>query len=111
MSMLKTIFCMLAISVFVSACARDSGSDENYELLSSEAITCTPPAQVEVRPWGKAGLSRSCSIKSGPYVTAENGYVHLRGQYDAGKQVGIWRWYDRQGNVVKEIDYSAKRAP
>jgi len=42
-------------------------------------------------------------------VTAENGYVHLRGQYDAGKQTGIWRWYDRQGNVVKEIDYSAKQ--
>lgn len=109
MSMAKTVLIVLVVLAFASACARDSGDDKNYELLSSEAVACEPPAQVEVQPWGKSGLSKSCSIKSGGVVTAENGYVHLRGQYDAGKQAGIWRWYDRRGNVVKEIDYSAKQ--
>lgn len=106
MNMIKAIFFVIVISAFICACSHDSGSNKNYELLSSEAITCDPPAQVEVQPWGKGGLSRFCSIKSGMFVTAEDGYVHLRGQYEAGKQVGIWRWYDRDGNVVKVIDYS-----
>ncbi len=97
----------LAVALALSACARHSNGDENYELLNNERVLCPPPGNMEVQPWGKNGLSRSCIVKSGPFVAAEDGYVHLRGQYKAGKQVGIWRWYDKQGNLVKEIDYSA----
>lgn len=108
MSILRLSFCIV-IALALQACASDSRGDQNYELLSKESISCDPPASMEVQPWGKNGLSRSCSVKSGSFVAAENGYVHLRGQYQAGKQAGIWRWYDENGNVVKEIDYSAEQ--
>lgn len=31
------------------------------------------------------------------------------GNFDRGKQVGVWRTYDRAGKVVKETDYSRGR--
>jgi len=65
MSMARTVLIVLVVFAFASACARDSGGDKNYELLSSEAVTCEPPAQAEVQPWGKSGLSKACSIRSG----------------------------------------------
>lgn len=43
----------------------------------------------------------------GPFVAWEDGYVHVRGQYDMGEEAGVWRWYDKSGTVVKELDYSA----
>lgn len=91
------------------ACSRSSQSgaiDQDYDALKKEAITCDLPARAEMRPWGKTGKSNGCYVRSGPFIAAENGYVHLRGQFKEGKEVGVWRWYDKQGNVVKEIDYS-----
>jgi len=35
----------------------------------------------------------------------ENGGKHYRGRYDKGTRVGIWRFYDESGRMVKEIDY------
>lgn len=102
--MLRVSFLVL-IGLLISACA-DSGGTAAGRLLDKENVECVPPARLEIQSWGKSGLSKSCKIASGPFVAAENGYVHLRGQYEAGREVGIWRWYDRDGNVVKTIDYS-----
>ena len=33
-----------------------------------------------------------------------DGSVMRRGRFDRGRQVGIWRTYDRSGAVVKETD-------
>ena len=104
MSMLR-IGLLVLICPLVSACT-GSGRNADYGLLEKESITCAPPAQVEIQPWGKIGLSKSCRMVDGPFVGVENGYVLLRGQYEAGREVGIWRWYDKDGNVVKTIDYS-----
>lgn len=35
-----------------------------------------------------------------------DGSMMRAGDFDHGKQVGIWRTYDRAGRVVKETDFS-----
>lgn len=99
---------LVLLYIFLSGCTRESGGDKDYEALSKQNISCTSPAELEVQPWGKNGVSRSCNIKDGDFIAAESGYVHFRGRYKGGKQVGVWRWYDEKGNVVKEIDYSPR---
>ena len=79
----------------------------NYEALTRSAIGCEKPAYADIRPWGEEGSSYSCYVRNGPFVAAENGYVRLRGQYEAGKETGVWLWYDQNGRVVKEVDYAA----
>jgi antitoxin component YwqK of YwqJK toxin-antitoxin module len=32
------------------------------------------------------------------------------GSFDRGKQIGVWRTYDRSGRVVKETDYDTARS-
>lgn len=102
---MQRISLLVLIGSLVSACT-DSSRNADYGLLEKEKITCAPPARIEIQPWGKIGLSKSCRMVDGPFVGVENGYVLLRGQYDAGREVGIWQWYDKDGNVVKTIDYS-----
>jgi antitoxin component YwqK of YwqJK toxin-antitoxin module len=34
-----------------------------------------------------------------------DGSMMRAGQFDHGKQVGVWRTYDRSGNVVKETSF------
>ncbi|HLK97433.1 MAG TPA: hypothetical protein VK364_06665 [Hymenobacter sp.] len=104
MRTLKLILLILIGLICISAC-NAPGQDTDDE-LDKEIIECVPPARLEIQPWGKSGSSKSCKILNGPFVAAENGYVHLRGQYEGGREAGTWRWYDRSGNVVKTIDYS-----
>ncbi|MFL5680660.1 MAG: toxin-antitoxin system YwqK family antitoxin [Chloroflexota bacterium] len=35
-----------------------------------------------------------------------DGSMMRAGSFDRGKQVGVWRTYDRTGNVVKETTFS-----
>lgn len=35
-----------------------------------------------------------------------DGSVMRAGEFDRGKQIGVWRTYDRAGRVVKETDFS-----
>jgi len=35
----------------------------------------------------------------------ENGVKHYEGTYDKGERVGIWKFYNEQGALTKEIDY------
>ncbi|HEY0334072.1 MAG TPA: hypothetical protein VGC74_10225 [Stenotrophomonas sp.] len=108
MNMLRVGF-LVVVALLISACA-DPSPYPAGGLLDKENVECVPPARLEIQPWGKSGSSKSCKITDGPFVAAENGYIHLRGQYEAGREVGIWRWYDKGGSVTKTIDYS-KSAP
>ena len=74
----------------------------------NEKLSCPSPAVAEFEAWGKSGSQQICKIKHGPFVAWEGGYVHIRGQYENGKEVGVWYWYDANGKVVKQIDYSKK---
>jgi antitoxin component YwqK of YwqJK toxin-antitoxin module len=38
-----------------------------------------------------------------------DGSLMRAGAFERGRQVGIWRTYDRSGAVVKETDYSKGR--
>jgi antitoxin component YwqK of YwqJK toxin-antitoxin module len=38
-----------------------------------------------------------------------DGSVMRTGQFDRGKQTGVWRTFDRAGRVVKETDFAPRR--
>lgn len=40
-----------------------------------------------------------------------DGSVMRAGRFEHGSQVGLWRTFDRNGNVVKETDFSRRRVP
>lgn len=37
-----------------------------------------------------------------------DGSVMRTGQFDGGKQVGVWRTFDRSGRMVKETDFTKR---
>jgi antitoxin component YwqK of YwqJK toxin-antitoxin module len=39
----------------------------------------------------------------------KDGSVMRTGEFDRGRQVGIWRTYDRAGRLVKATDFSKRR--
>jgi hypothetical protein len=38
-----------------------------------------------------------------------DGSMMRSGRFEVGRQVGVWRTFDRDGNVVKETDFSKRR--
>lgn len=95
----------LATVAFLLLGCDDNATGTNNNL--AEKIVCPAPAIAEVEPWAKSGTQQVCKIKHGPFVAWEAGYVHVRGQYENGRESGVWRWYDSKGNVVKEMVYSS----
>jgi hypothetical protein len=93
---------ILAIVAYLAAC------DGDEAVVISEDIVCPPPSVLQIEPWGKSGAQQICKIKHGPFIAWEDGYIHLRGNYENGEKSGTWKWYDRTGIVVKEINYSEK---
>jgi antitoxin component YwqK of YwqJK toxin-antitoxin module len=35
----------------------------------------------------------------------ENGQLHFTGKLDKGERIGVWRFYDENGKMTKELDY------
>lgn len=101
----KSMAIVLAlIAVCLCACTQDDSPAR--AAYFAEDLKCPAPSKGQFDSWGKSGSSHSCKINHGPFVAFEQGYVQLRGQYDNGKEIGIWRWYDKDGKVLKEIDYA-----
>lgn len=90
---------------FIYGCGKNDAATRAF---FDEKISCPSPAIDEFNSWGQSGSEHICKIKHGPFVAFEGGYVRVRGQYDQGKEAGIWRWYSADGRVEKEIDYSKK---
>ena len=38
----------------------------------------------------------------------DNGQIHLTGQYEKMRRIGIWKTYDSNGNIIMEENYSSK---
>lgn len=97
---------LMLVPLFLGACARNDPAKDAY---FAENLNCPPPAIGEFDPWGQSGSEHVCKIRHGPFVAFEAGHVNIRGQYDNGEKVGVWRWYGADGKVEKEIDYSKKQ--
>jgi len=104
-NMMRKLILFISIAFCVSACFHYDW-DRDVEVLEKEEIVCTPPARLEVNGWGKTGLSKSCMILTGPFIAAKDGYIQVRGQYKEWRKVGIWNFYDKDGNVIETINYS-----
>lgn len=101
---MKFLYCIVAFSILnLNGCSNEKNAE--HEFLN-EKLVCPSPAVAELQPWGKSGMQHICKIKHGKFVAWENGYVHIRGQYENGKESGVWLWYDAVGNVTKKTDYS-----
>jgi antitoxin component YwqK of YwqJK toxin-antitoxin module len=38
-----------------------------------------------------------------------DGSIMRTGAFDRGRQIGVWRTFDRSGRIVKETDFSKRR--
>jgi hypothetical protein len=92
-----------AIALVLPACRPENGESDP---LANEQLDCPAPALGEYEGWGKSGIQRICKIKHGPFVAWEAGYVHIRGQYENGKETGVWTFYGADGEIEKQIDYT-----
>lgn len=92
---------ILAFVICLAACG---GSDGEKDVFAG-GLECPPPSVVQVESWGKSGSQQICKIRHGPFIASEGGYIHLRGNFHNGKKSGVWKWYDRAGTVIKEVDY------
>ena len=46
-------------------------------------------------------------LEEGPYIVyRQTGIPFYQGSYHAGQRVGVWEFYDEEGNLVNTIDYS-----
>lgn len=75
-----------------------SNKQNDTDKFFNENLVCPATAVAEFDAWGKSGTQQICKIKHGPFVAWESGYIHVRGQYDSGKETGIWYWYDKDEN-------------
>jgi len=108
MGIQRTGFLFLFAAFCVSACFRYYDWDRDIEVLDKEEVVCVPPSRLEITGSGKSGLMKFCRILDGPFIVAKDGYIWMRGQYDAWQKTGVWVIYDENGNAVKTIDYSSK---
>jgi hypothetical protein len=99
-------FAGLAITILSGCRDRDDGT----VAFTNEKLSCPAPAMSEFQPWGRSGMQHVCKITHGQFVAFEDGYVKVGGQYDNGKEVGTWYWYDSAGRIVKQIDYATSRS-
>lgn len=102
--MKRYMTCVL-LALLSSACA-DQKQGATTNSFDDERIECVEPARLKIEPWGKAGSLKGCEIADGPFVAADDGYIRMRGQFKNGHKAGVWRWYDRSGNVTKEVNYA-----
>lgn len=93
-------------ALLFSGCSKESQKSHEEQAYFNEKLSCQPPAVEQFEPWGQSGSLHTCKITHGPFVTFEWGYVRMRGQYNNGNKIGIWRWYGSDGKIEKEIDYS-----
>jgi len=104
---MERIFLFLLGCFFLFACGNglDPDYNINYKLIDNEKLSCPPPAIFHAIKYGKSGVFFVCKFNDGPFVAVENGYVNIRGKYKAGWAVGLWEYYDKDGNVVNSIYY------
>lgn len=95
---------IVAIVLSASSCLMRSEEDAE-RIRAFEPFECPEPGVEVTTASGKTGLARQCVIRNGSFVYSEGG-IFIVGQYENGKHAGIWRWYDKSGNVTQESDYS-----
>ena len=73
-----------------------------YEYYPNGNLKLREGQQNIIHPGGGA----SCEGKIGRYIEGfENGKVKLIGEYTKTRRVGLWKWYDEDGNFNAEFDY------
>ncbi len=83
----------------------------NYTVRSTERLS-TEMRQGKVFfyfPNGKIQVEANFvdGLEEGPYIVYhESGVPYYQGRYEKGKRVGIWEFYDQEGNLVNQKDYS-----
>jgi len=93
---------LLTMCLLLFGCSNEQSARDKF---FNETLSCPSPALGEFEGWGESGTQHICKIKHGPFIAWENGYVNIRGQYENGKEVGEWLWYDVKGNVQVRGQY------
>jgi len=107
MRTMRIHFLFLFVIFCVSACS--DGVDPNYKisynLIKNENLKCPPPSIFYRHEYGNSGVFFVCEFSEGPFVAVNKGHVSVRGQHKAGRHIGLWESYDKDGNVVNSTYY------
>lgn len=104
---MRSSFLVAAIaffSVLIAACKHD----DRRALDEYKNFVCDGQSSVVYSAWGSRGMSKSCVRDSdgrlnGSFIAAEYGRIFSISHYTDGKSSGLWLWYDRDGNITKEL--------
>jgi len=104
---MKTNLLFLLWLFCLSACSDGVGLNYkiNYNLIKNENLKCPPPSISYRHEYGNSGVFLICEFSEGPFVAVNKGHVSVRGQHKAGRQVGLWESYNKDGNVVNSTYY------
>jgi hypothetical protein len=92
---------MFWFSFYVASSSRD-----NWEKMQNTPFSCPPGMVVRHDGWSENGTMRYCQPpEEGPWEAWMGGYRRVAGYYKNGKEEGTWRWFDKDGNVTKTVEY------
>jgi len=79
--------------------------------MLNEKLKCPEGSVSYIDRHGGLGANQwvhSCKKNDGPYHVWRNEVLIIEGQFDEGKEVGTWIYRDKEGNVIKTINYDEK---
>lgn len=96
----------------VSSSEMRTGQEASRHFLADVRLDCPQGGHRISRPWSKSGWMIYCErqgLPSGPWLTAKNGRLAIRGAFQDGERTGTWEWYGDEGEVIRQQTYD--RAP
>jgi hypothetical protein len=85
-----------------------TGQEASRQALADLRLDCPQSGRRISRPWSKAGWMIFCErqgLPHGPWLTAKNGRLAIRGTFQEGERAGTWEWYGEDGEVVRRQTY------
>ena len=105
---LAGIFTAYVYVTKVSSTEMRTGQAASRQLLAEVRLDCPQEGHRISRPWSKAGWMVYCEhqgVPHGPWMTAKNGKLAIRGAFQEGERSGTWEWYGNNGEVIRQQNY------
>lgn len=96
---------LFAVVLLVSCDKQQPRRPEQSQKMHDEKINCPEGSHVEYAPWGEGGWEKVCKMNHGKFTAWEGDNKVLDGQFDNGKKIGTWTYYDKTGKIEKTVNY------
>ncbi len=105
--MVRKTFIFTLVIMFLVSCSQEltPRRPEQSKKMHDEKIECPEGAHVEYIPWSETGWAKVCKMNHGKFTAWRGDNKVIDGQFDNGKKVGIWTYYDKDGKEEKTVNY------